>query len=110
MWTRVPLAKGLRFGPYEGVKVESSNSNGYCWQVRSHSLTFSYKNLDYCVIFKMFQYNVQNFSFVISEVPTRVVMKIQVLWNVTLCHRMSSPNILKDCSAFIFKVNQSTFP
>lgn len=33
VWTRVPLPKGLRFGPYEGAKVESSNSNGYCWQV-----------------------------------------------------------------------------
>jgi len=25
VWTRVPLANGLRFGPYEGVKVESTN-------------------------------------------------------------------------------------
>jgi hypothetical protein len=35
VWSKVVLSKGLRFGPYEGAKVESSNSNGYCWQVRS---------------------------------------------------------------------------
>jgi hypothetical protein len=35
VWSRIPLPKGLRFGPYEGAKVKSSNSDGYCWQVGS---------------------------------------------------------------------------
>ncbi|PNF42996.1 hypothetical protein B7P43_G09560 [Cryptotermes secundus] len=43
VWSRVPLSKGLRFGPYEGAKVKSSNSNGYCWQIRRN-----YRAL-YCV-------------------------------------------------------------
>ncbi|XP_021927981.1 histone-lysine N-methyltransferase PRDM9-like isoform X2 [Zootermopsis nevadensis] len=37
VWTRVPLRKGLRFGPYEGAKLETSNSNGYCWQIHHNS-------------------------------------------------------------------------
>ncbi|PSN56705.1 PR domain zinc finger protein 4, partial [Blattella germanica] len=34
VWTRVPLAKGMRFGPYEGALVEPNNTNGYSWQIR----------------------------------------------------------------------------
>ncbi|XP_021927666.1 histone-lysine N-methyltransferase PRDM9-like isoform X2 [Zootermopsis nevadensis] len=37
VWTRVPLRKGLRFGPYEGAKAERSNRNGYCWQIHHNS-------------------------------------------------------------------------
>jgi len=44
MWITEPLAKGLRFGPYGGVQIESLNHSGYCWQVGSHSLTFNYKH------------------------------------------------------------------
>ncbi|XP_069703511.1 histone-lysine N-methyltransferase PRDM9-like [Periplaneta americana] len=36
VWTKQLLSKGLRFGPYEGAKVMSANTSGYCWQIRQN--------------------------------------------------------------------------
>lgn len=41
-----PLPKRLRFGPYEGVRIDAARGNGYTWQVLAHF------NAARCIFFK----------------------------------------------------------